>query len=100
MHLLRDLAPIQATFGQPGAGALGSALDQRAREREIGWRSDQWTKRRSNEELDSFVESMPFVPQLAPDPAHASPRRRRLVGEPLQPRRRTSAARSGVARHG
>jgi len=57
-HLLRDFASIQATFRQPGASALGSALDQRAREREIGWRSHQWTKRRRNEALDSLVESM------------------------------------------
>ena len=56
MHLLRDFAPNQATFGQPGAGALGSALDQRAREGEIGWRSDQRTERRRNEVLDSRVE--------------------------------------------
>jgi hypothetical protein len=32
------LAPIQPTFGQPGAGALGGALYQRARQGEIGWR--------------------------------------------------------------
>ena len=66
-HLLRDFAPIQATFRQPGAGALGSALDQRAREREIGWRSHQWTERRRNEVLDSLVESMQFMQQLARD---------------------------------
>jgi hypothetical protein len=28
MHLLRDLAPMEAPFGQPDAGALGGALDQ------------------------------------------------------------------------
>ena len=66
-HLLRDLAPIEATFGQPGAGALGCALDQRAREGEIGWRSYQWTERRRNEVLDSRVESMQFMQQLARD---------------------------------
>jgi hypothetical protein len=66
-HLLRDFAPIQATLGQPGAGALGSALDQRVREGEIGWRSHQWTERRRNEILDSRVESMQFMQQLARD---------------------------------
>jgi hypothetical protein len=65
MHLLRDLAPIQPTFGQPGAGALGGALYQRARQGEIGWRSHQWTERRCNEALDARIESMQFMQQLA-----------------------------------